>query len=105
MFLLWAIVFLTARYLVSVLGKAQRRGGRIGGLMPAERLKPGSGGFSPASIGPTWCCFGWFVFSLFPLVWLVLLSLKSESEQISTYFTFSPTLRLRHGASAPRAPG
>jgi multiple sugar transport system permease protein len=25
MFLLWALVFLTARYLVSVLGKAQRR--------------------------------------------------------------------------------
>jgi len=35
----------------------------------------------------------WFVFSLFPLVWLVLLSLKSESEQISTYFEFTPTLR------------
>jgi multiple sugar transport system permease protein len=34
----------------------------------------------------------WFVFSLFPLVWLVLLSLKSQAEQISTYFAFTPTL-------------
>jgi len=34
----------------------------------------------------------WFVFSLFPILWMILLSLKSPAEQTTTYFVFSPTL-------------
>ncbi len=34
----------------------------------------------------------WFVFALFPIAWMVLLSLKNNAEQTSTYFSFSPTL-------------
>ena len=34
----------------------------------------------------------WFVFSLFPILWMVLLSLKTSADQTSTYFRFAPTL-------------
>jgi multiple sugar transport system permease protein len=34
----------------------------------------------------------WFVFALFPIAWMVLLSLKNNAQQTSTYFGFSPTL-------------
>ena len=34
----------------------------------------------------------WFVFALFPMLWLVLLALKTQADQTTTYFTFSPTL-------------
>jgi multiple sugar transport system permease protein len=34
----------------------------------------------------------WFVFALFPIAWMVLLSLKNNAQQTSTYFAFSPTL-------------
>jgi multiple sugar transport system permease protein len=59
--------------------------------MTGER-QPGQRRFSPAAIGADVLLLAWFLFSLFPLVWLVLLSLKSESEQISTFFEFTPTL-------------
>jgi multiple sugar transport system permease protein len=59
--------------------------------MTRER-QPGQRRFSPASIGADVVLLGWFVFSLFPLVWLVLLSLKTEAQQITTYFRFTPTL-------------
>jgi multiple sugar transport system permease protein len=58
----------------------------------ARELRPGQRRFSPASVGADVALLAWFVFSLFPLLWLVLLSLKSEAEQISTYFAFTPTL-------------
>jgi len=66
---------------------------RRGGKSSAGEPQPGQRRFSPASVGGDLVLLAWFVFSLFPLVWLVLLSLKSESEQISTYFEFTPTLR------------
>jgi len=34
----------------------------------------------------------YFVFSLFPVLWMVLLSLKSRDEQLTTFFVFRPTL-------------
>jgi len=34
----------------------------------------------------------WFVFALFPILWMVLLALKNDAQQTSTYFGFSPTL-------------
>jgi multiple sugar transport system permease protein len=60
--------------------------------MAARELGPGERRFSPASIGADAALLVWFVFSLFPLVWMVLLALKTNAEQISTYFAFTPTL-------------
>lgn len=34
----------------------------------------------------------YFAFALFPVAWMLVLSLKSASEQVSTYFVFHPTL-------------
>lgn len=34
----------------------------------------------------------WFVFALFPVLWTILLALKTNSQQTTTYFKFSPTL-------------
>jgi multiple sugar transport system permease protein len=58
----------------------------------ARELGPGQRKFSPASVGADAALLVWFVFSLFPLVWMVLLALKTDAEQISTYFAFTPTL-------------
>jgi multiple sugar transport system permease protein len=60
--------------------------------MSARELGPGQRRFSPASVGADAALLVWFVFSLFPLVWMVLLALKTNAEQISTYFAFTPTL-------------
>ena len=60
--------------------------------MAAGELGPGQRGFSPASVGADAALLVWFVFSLFPLAWMVLLALKTDAEQISTYFAFTPTL-------------
>ena len=60
--------------------------------MAARELGPGERRFSPASVGADAALLVWFVFSLFPLVWMVLLALKTNAEQISTYFAFTPTL-------------
>jgi multiple sugar transport system permease protein len=58
----------------------------------ATELMPGQRRFTPASIGADVLLVVWFVFSLFPIVWMVLLSLKTAPEQTTTYFRFSPTL-------------
>ena len=34
----------------------------------------------------------YFIFALFPFVWILLLSLKSQGDLFSTYFQFTPTL-------------
>src|SRR5205085_11232026 len=34
----------------------------------------------------------YFAFALFPVLWMILLSLKSHQDQLSTYFLFRPTL-------------
>lgn len=34
----------------------------------------------------------YFIFALFPLVWMLLLSLKSQDQLFTTYFQFTPTL-------------
>jgi multiple sugar transport system permease protein len=59
----------------------------------AAELMPGQKRFTPASIGADVLLVLWFVFSLFPIVWMVLLSLKTPAEQTTTYFGFSPTLK------------
>lgn len=58
----------------------------------ATELMPGQRRRSPLSIGADLMLVVWFVFSLFPIVWMVLLSLKTQADQTSTYFAFSPTL-------------
>ncbi|MCU1665260.1 MAG: sugar transporter permease [Pseudonocardia sp.] len=61
--------------------------------MAAKELTPGQRRFSPASLGADLVLLGWFVFSLFPLVWMVLLALKTNADQITTFFAFTPTLK------------
>jgi multiple sugar transport system permease protein len=58
----------------------------------AKELLPGHRRFTPASVGADVALIGWFVFSLFPIVWMFLLALKTPAEQTTTYFKFSPTL-------------
>ncbi|RDI42016.1 MULTISPECIES: carbohydrate ABC transporter permease [Nocardia] len=58
----------------------------------ASELLPGQRRFTPASVGADLVLLGWFVFSLFPIVWMVLLALKTPAQQTTTYFRFSPTL-------------
>ncbi|MGH3625931.1 MAG: carbohydrate ABC transporter permease [Sciscionella sp.] len=53
---------------------------------------PGQKRFSPGGVAADGLVLIWFVFALFPIVWMVLLSLKSSAQQTSTYFSFSPTL-------------
>ena len=57
----------------------------------AKELLPGHPRFTPASVASDIALLVWFVFSLFPIVWMVLLALKTDAEQTSTYFAFSPT--------------
>ncbi|WP_330253984.1 carbohydrate ABC transporter permease [Nocardia sp. NBC_00565] len=58
----------------------------------AKELLPGQRRFTPASVGADLALIGWFVFSLFPIVWMFLLALKTPAAQTTTYFEFSPTL-------------
>ncbi|MFQ6396092.1 carbohydrate ABC transporter permease [Nocardia sp. KC 131] len=58
----------------------------------AKELLPGQRRFTPASVGADVVLIGWFIFSLFPIVWMVLLALKTPAQQTTTYFEFSPTL-------------
>lgn len=58
----------------------------------AAELMPGQKRFTPSAIGADVLLVAWFVFSLFPILWMVLLSLKSTTQQTTTYFSFSPTL-------------
>jgi multiple sugar transport system permease protein len=55
-------------------------------------LMPGRRRMTPAAIGADVLLAVWFVFSLFPILWMILLALKTSSEQTTTYFSFSPTL-------------
>ena len=58
----------------------------------AKELMPGQKRFTPSSLAADVALVAWFVFSLFPILWMVLLSLKTSADQTSTYFRFSPTL-------------
>ena len=58
----------------------------------ATELMPGQKRFTAGTVLADVAIVGWFVFSLFPIVWMVLLSLKTSADQTSTYFAFSPTL-------------
>jgi multiple sugar transport system permease protein len=58
----------------------------------ATELMPGQKRFTVGTVLADVAIVGWFLFSLFPIVWMVLLSLKTSADQTSTYFAFSPTL-------------
>jgi multiple sugar transport system permease protein len=55
-------------------------------------LMPGQKRVTSGAVAADILLVVWFVFSLFPILWMVLLALKSSAEQTSTYFTFTPTL-------------
>ncbi|WP_072690285.1 carbohydrate ABC transporter permease [Rhodococcus marinonascens] len=57
----------------------------------SRELLPGQRRFTPASVGADLVILLWFIFSLFPIVWMFLLALKTPAEQTTTYFKFSPT--------------
>src|SRR3712207_4743215 len=57
----------------------------------ATEMKPGGRRLTAGSVGADLLLVVWFVFSLFPIAWMVLLALKSDAEQTTTYFAFSPT--------------
>lgn len=58
----------------------------------AQELMPGQKRLTASSIAADVALVAWFVFSLFPILWMVLLSLKTSADQTTTYFAFSPTL-------------
>jgi len=58
----------------------------------AKELMPGQRRLATGSIVADIGLVAWFVFALFPILWMLLLSLKTDAEQTSTYFVFTPTL-------------
>ncbi|QGF23144.1 carbohydrate ABC transporter permease [Raineyella fluvialis] len=60
--------------------------------MAQKELMPGQKRFTVPAVIADLAILGWFVFSLFPIVWMVMLALKTPSEQTTTYFKFAPTL-------------
>ncbi len=60
--------------------------------MARKELMPGQRRLTTGSVLADIGILAWFVFALFPIVWMVLLSLKTNAQQTSTFFSFSPTL-------------
>lgn len=58
----------------------------------AAELKPGQKRLTTGSVLADVGVVAWFVFALFPILWMILLAMKTPAEQTSTYFKFSPTL-------------
>ncbi|MBE7372751.1 carbohydrate ABC transporter permease [Dermacoccus barathri] len=58
----------------------------------AAELKPGQKRLTTGSVLADLGVIAWFVFALFPILWMILLAMKTPAEQTSTYFSFSPTL-------------
>lgn len=53
---------------------------------------PGQKRITPTGIGADILLLIWFTFSLFPIVWMFMLAMKTPAEQTTTYFQFHPTL-------------
>jgi multiple sugar transport system permease protein len=58
----------------------------------AKELMPGQKRFTTGSVLADVGILAWFAFALFPILWMVLLALKNDAQQTSTYFAFSPTV-------------
>ncbi len=54
-------------------------------------LLPGQKRLGISSVAADVGLVGWFIFSLFPIAWMVILALKNTEQQTTTYFAFSPT--------------
>ena len=54
-------------------------------------LLPGQKRFAISSVAADVGLVGWFIFSLVPIAWMVILALKNTEQQTTTYFSFSPT--------------
>lgn len=62
-------------------------------LLPAADAPPArQPRFSLGGLALDLLTVAYFVFALFPLVWIFLLSLKSQEQLFTTYFRFDPTL-------------
>ncbi|MCL6437619.1 MAG: carbohydrate ABC transporter permease [Rubrobacteraceae bacterium] len=63
---------------------------------PVEHQKPSTRHqnrkFSWKSAALDFLTILYFIFALFPVLWMVIMSLKPSSEQYSTYFVFHPTV-------------
>ena len=59
--------------------------------MARKELMPGQRRLTTGSVLADIGILAWFVFALFPIVWMVLLALKTNAQQTSTFFSFSPT--------------
>lgn len=57
----------------------------------AKELMPGQKRMTTGSVLADVGIVAWFAFALFPILWMLLLALKNDAEQTSTYFSFSPT--------------
>ena len=58
----------------------------------SKELMPGQKRISPGTVVADLAIVGWFIFSLFPILWMLLLAMKTPAEQTTTYFRFAPTL-------------
>src|SRR5215468_11331407 len=56
-----------------------------------SELLPGQRRLSIGSVAADVGTVIWFIFSLFPIFWMLMLALKNAEEQTTTYFAFSPT--------------
>lgn len=54
-------------------------------------LQPGQRRWSIGAVAADVGLVLWFVFSLFPIFWMLMLALKNAEQQTTTYFSFSPT--------------
>ena len=60
-------------------------------LFTRDELLPGQKRLSIGSVTADIGIVIWFIFSLFPIFWMLMLALKNAEEQTTTYFAFSPT--------------
>ncbi|MCZ0731358.1 carbohydrate ABC transporter permease [Mycolicibacterium iranicum] len=56
-----------------------------------SELLPGQRRLSIGSVAADAGLLFWFLFSLFPIFWMVMLALKNAEQQTTTFFSFSPT--------------
>ena len=56
-----------------------------------NELLPGQRRLSIGSVAADVGLVFWFLFSLFPIFWMLMLALKNAEQQTTTYFSFSPT--------------
>jgi multiple sugar transport system permease protein len=60
-------------------------------LFSRPELMPGQKRVSVGSVSADIGIVVWFIFSLFPIFWMLMLALKNAEQQTTTYFQFSPT--------------